>query len=244
VNLRKQPGYYTTFFWGPDGAFTSLSYYGAHPYPDGEPRNTSDQHSWEVSIAGLDVVKSLLGQSTAVQYGSWKRQAFRAYDDGKNKIHEFYYDLPDTTRVIRVVQERSYGAAPPLNPALTFGDAPWSIARERLSGILRGIQIYSANLTPKEILSEAAAPRATAAGNAGMWYLNLDPTPADIADKSGQGHHPSWSTSARPKEWQESGVSLNRHIIRHINHNHRSVGPVNSLGRRASPAKSQFLMIP
>ena len=24
------------------------------------------------------------------------------------------------------------------------------------------------------------------------WYLNLNPTPGDVTDKSGNGHHPSW----------------------------------------------------
>jgi hypothetical protein len=28
---------------------------------------------------------------------------------------------------------------------------------------------------------------------ANIWYMNIDPTPSDISDKSGKGHHPVWA---------------------------------------------------
>ena len=34
-----------------------------------------------------------------------------------------------------------------------------------------------------------------------MWYMNLNPTPSDIGDKSGAGHNPAWVGSARPQLW-------------------------------------------
>jgi hypothetical protein len=51
------------------------------------------------------------------------------------------------------------------------------------------------------VLSEVNAPLSTGAGAANIWYLNLSPTPTDISDKSGQGHHPAWVGSARPRLW-------------------------------------------
>lgn len=208
VKLRQQSGYYTTFFWGPDGAFTGDSYYGAHPYPDGEPKEKSRAHKWELSINGGDYVVDAGGASTQLGYDAWRTQAFRAFDDGQRKVHEFYWDLPDTSKVIRVTLDRNYGRNAPQNPALTFGDAPWSIGRERLSGVLRGIQLYGDALATRDIVREAEAPRSTTAGSATMWYLNLDPVPGDISDKSGKGHHPSWVGEARAKPWSATGVRI------------------------------------
>lgn len=199
VKLRQQAGYYTTFFWGPDGAFTGDGYYGAHPYPDGGDKPSSTSHKWEVSVYGNDYVVDANGHSTQLGYDVWRTQAFRAYDNGTYKMHEFYWDLPDTTKVIRVPVNRDYGF--PSNPALTFGTAPWAPGTEHLSGILRGLQIYGATLPMSTVLSEVNAPLSTSAGNANVWYLNLNPTPGDIADKSGKGHHPEWVTSLRPGLW-------------------------------------------
>jgi hypothetical protein len=199
VNLRQQSGYYTTFFWGPDGPFTGTSYYGAHPYPDGGPGGSS--HKWELSMYGFDYVTDANGNSTQLGYGVWKTQALRVWDNGTSKTHEYYWDLPDTTKVIRVSVDRSYGSQPPSNAALNFGDAPWSLGNERLSGVLRGIQLYSTALSVNDILAEANTPLSTSGGNNSIWYLNINPTPSDVSDKSGKGHHPAWVSSARPALW-------------------------------------------
>lgn len=200
VNLRHQPGYYTTFFWGPDGPFTGTSFYGAHPYPDGGGSSTLT-HKWELSINANDFVNDANGNSTQLGYGVWRTQALRVWDNGAAKVYEFYWDLPDTTPVIRVTLDRSYGDTRPLNPALNFGDAPWSLGNERLSGVLRGIQLYNSALSVSDILTEASSALSTAAGTANIWYLNMNPTPSDISDKSGKGHNPAWVSSARPSQW-------------------------------------------
>jgi len=200
VNVRHQLGYYTTFFWGPDGAFTGTNYYGAHPYPDGGGSSTTT-HKWELSIDGNDYVTDANGSSTQLGYDVWRTQALRVWDDGSVKVHEFYWDLPDTTKVIRRSVDRSYGSQPPSNAALTFGDAPWSLGNERLGGLLRGIQLYSSALSVNDILAEVTTPLSTNAGNTSVWYLNLNPTPSDISDKSGKGHHPQWVSSSRPALW-------------------------------------------
>lgn len=204
VKLRRQPGYYTTFFWGPDGPFTGKAYYGCHPYPDGPHgpgKHASMSHKWELSIDGDDIVADANGHSTQLGYDAWMTQALRVRETAFEKIHEFYWDLPDTGKVIVRALHRSYGVPPPEDPALTFGDAPWSLGKERLSGILRGIQLYSAALSLPDLLAEASAPLSTGAGKAGIWYLNLDPRPDDISDKSGRGHHPEWVGEARAALW-------------------------------------------
>jgi hypothetical protein len=206
VNPRQQSGYYTTFFWGPDGPFTATGFYGAHPYPAGEPKGSSRAHNWEVSIEGTDVVNAVGGVSTAVDYGRWHTQALVVRQVSVGGFGEletnFYYDLPDTSKRISYTTHTHYaGTFPPANPALVFGDAPWARGGERLSGILRGLQLYSTALSLADILAESNTPLSTSAGAANIWYLNQNPTPGDISDKSGRGHHPEWVSATPASPW-------------------------------------------
>jgi hypothetical protein len=206
VNLRSEAQYYTTFFWGNDGEFRwdehgfPNSYYGAHPYPSPAPHFVAPQdvgpRYWEIAVAGLDVLSK-----QQVEYGRWHTQALRVWSDFLGKHHEFYWDLPDTNKVIRQRQPRSYGNKLPPRPALTWGDAPWNPSNEIMNGVIRGIQIYSTALSKDDLLAEAATPLSTAAGASHVWYVNLDPTPTDISDKSGAGHQPEWVGPERPQLW-------------------------------------------
>lgn len=204
---RRQAGYYTAFFWGNDDGRGTLetflwapgrdadSYYGAHPYPNPRPHGTN--HRWEISVVREDIVNG------AVEYDRWHTQALRVWADASGKYHEFYWDLPRTDAHHRVTYKApaGWGNRMPPAPALTWGDAPWAPGREVWSGVLRGIQVYEACLMVGEVLREARAPRSTSAGEASLWYLNLDPTPDDIQDKSGRGHHPTWVGAERPRLW-------------------------------------------
>ena len=207
---RQQAGYYTAFFWGNDdgkgdlrtflwdkGGRAADSYYGAHPYPDKPPRGNT--HSWEISIEQHDFVNG------AVEYDRWHTQALRVWaDPSGRKHHEFYWDLPRTylTRMVRRISPADWGNKQPPAPALTFGDAPWAPGKEVWHGVLRGFQIYSAALSVVEILAEIDKPLSTRAGARSVWYLNVDPTPSDIMDKSGRGNHPEWVGSERPTLWK------------------------------------------
>jgi len=204
---RRQAGYYTAFFWGNDDGHGDLStfewvaageadsYYGAHPYP--RPAPHGDRHRWEISVEQQDFV------GAEVEHGRWHRQALRVWGDASGKYHEFYWDLPHTDAEHRVVRKAppEWGNRVPPAPALTWGDAPWAPGREVWNGVLRGIQVYATRLSVGEILREAHRPRSTAAGARHLWYLNLDPTPRDIADRSGRGHHPQWVGAERPRLW-------------------------------------------
>lgn len=228
---RRQRGYYTAFFWGNDDGKGTLdtffwasaqgsgqnpapvgkgrletsrwgpgriadSYYGAHPYPNVPP--DGEQHQWEISADREDAVNG------AVNYGSWHTQAFTAWSDWFGKHHEFLWDLPhvDACHKVAFSVDRGYGERPPPSPTLTWGDAPWAPGKEVWSGVLRGIQIYSTRLSIEEIVAELERPISTAAGARHVWYLNLDPTPEDIADKSGRGNHPEWVGPERPTLWR------------------------------------------
>ncbi len=205
VYPRKKTGtynYYTTFFWGNDGTFVwdggiANTYYGAHPYPIPAP---SGPGQWEISVYSSDYVTG-----TEVQWGRWYVQAFRAWRESPSITHhEFYYDLPDTTKVIKkTIVDPTWASKNPPTPAIVIGQAPdlngasWGgyPAWEEFNGIIRGIQIYSGLLSLSDIQSEIVAPKSTPAGRSFIWYLNTDPRPKDVTDKKGMGiaHNPSWS---------------------------------------------------
>jgi hypothetical protein len=205
----RQAGYYTAFFWGNDDGQENLktflwvnereadSYYGAHPYPNPPPNGTA--HDWEIAVQQDDPVNG------TVVYDRWYTQAFRAWSDSRGKHHEFYWDLPklDKGHRVAVTADSGYGNRNPPAPALTWGDAPWNPGREVWCGMLRGIQIYAATLSLSDVLSEVRAPFSTLAGMTSIWYLNLNPTPLDISDQSGRGHHPEWVGRERPSLWRD-----------------------------------------
>ena len=201
---RQQAGYYTAFFWGNDDGKGTLAdtfmwengaadtYYGAHPYPDPPPDGNA--HQWEISIEQSDFLNGV------VFYDRWYTQVLRVWADGNGKHHEFYWDWPNTDANHLVTRDSpaSWGNVNPPSPALTWGDAPWNPGKEVWNGILSGIQIYSVNLSLADILNEVTAPLSTSAGAGNIWYLNLNPAPDDISDKSGNGHHPVWVGGERP----------------------------------------------
>jgi len=199
VYPRQQQSYYTAFFWGNNGSFYgSNTYYGFHPYPDW---NTSRQHFWEIAAPpGGDFVND-----THVAYDRWYIQVAVCKRSGNKNVVEFYWDWPDATKVVRHTGEQ-YGD-PPV-PGLVVGDAPWNPGHEVWDGILRGFQFYDAAMSADEIAKEVASPGAVR----NPWYLNLDPTPEDISDKSGNGHHPAWVGIERPALW--SGKFIGDAIIR------------------------------
>jgi hypothetical protein len=208
---RQKASYYTTFFWANDDGSCNLNAwfwdngsinttYGAHPYPDPPPNGT--EHYWEIAIEGQDVVNP-----THIVYNRWYTQAFRVWGaPGSVKHHEYYYDLPDTSKVITYTTDRSsWGDKLPPGPALTFGDAPHNCGGETYSGILRGFQIYNTLLSTAEISQEIDTPFSSAKAGS-IWYLNLNPTPSDISDKSGKGHQPAWVGSARPALYGDTSI--------------------------------------
>ena len=199
VRPRQQNGYYTTFFWGNNGTFywdrgSPNTYYGAHPYPSSPPHGST--HKWEIATGGGDYLST-----EDVVYDMWYTQALRVWADGSGKHHEFYWSLPDTSKMIYATESVSWGDTNPPSPVLVWGDAPWNESNEILNGVLRGIQVYSGVLSVSDILAEIANPLSTIAGTSNIWYLNLNPTPGDISDKSGKGNTPSWVGRGRPALW-------------------------------------------
>ena len=201
---RKKIGaynYYTTFFWGNDGTFlwdggSPNSYYGAHPYPIPAPDGPGQ---WEISVYAGDEVTGM-----EVDWDRWYTQAFRAWRESPSRTHhEFYWDLPDTSKVItRTIDDPGWADADPPTPAIVMGQAPdldgasWGgyPGWEEFAGVIRGIQLYGGLLSMADLQAEISAPMSTGAGRDLVWYLNLDPRPGDVSDKRavGTAHDPSW----------------------------------------------------
>ena len=194
--------YYTTFFWGNDGTFiwdggNANTYYGAHPYPIPAPTGPGQ---WEISVYSNDYVTG-----SEVQWDRWYTQAFRAWRESPSITRqEFYYDLPDTSKVItKTIADPDWAKKNPPRPAIVMGQAPdlngvsWGgyPGWEEFDGTIRGIQFYSGLLSLDEIQSEITAPKSTANGQKLIWYLNVDPRPSDVTDKKGisPAHNASWS---------------------------------------------------
>jgi hypothetical protein len=224
VPQNSPTGYYTTFFWGNNGNFVwqgggANTYYGAHPYPalgSGPPNGVG---SWEISVHAADPTTGV-----EVSWNRWHQQAFVANrSGGTNTTHLFYYDLPDTTKLLSApVSDPSWANQNPPNPAIVIGQAPdlcgpppcstgqsWGgyPGWEEFNGVIRGIQIYSAALSLADIQAEINSPKSTTAGAASIWYLNLDPRPSDVTDKKGVGtpHNPAWGGTTA-LEWTGAGA--------------------------------------
>jgi hypothetical protein len=209
INPTQHAGYRTTFFHGrTDGVFLgSMNYVGCHPYPNPAPNGTNA--NWEISINGTDYIVDENGNSTVVTHGVWKSQAVTIENVAGQAVVNFYWDLRTSTNR-RIIYD-GHGNGPLVNatqdPALFFGDAMWSLNQERLSGILRGIQVYQAVLPIAQIQtldlreSDSAALAYCSANSITPWYLAMNPTPSDISDRSGAGHHPVWLDTDRPTLW-------------------------------------------
>jgi hypothetical protein len=201
---RQQTGYYVTFWWSNNGNFlwdggSPNSYIGGHPYPT-VGNSTGTDHNWEIATDyGGDYMTTRAGGPKPVVKDVWYTQALRATKnpDGTKTI-TFYTELPSVADedVIEVSVVAAYGETVPPAPAITFGDSPWyaDFQHERLSGVVRGIKIFDKVLTEADTLAEAADDAiVTAEGASHIWYMNINPRPDDISDKSGKGHHPAWA---------------------------------------------------
>lgn len=201
VKYSSHAYYYTNFFYNNafnDDFVNDDGYYGCHPYPSPPPNGA---RQWEVSA---DFTDTLSG--TAVSYGVWYTQIVRVGGTSSRPSITYYYDVANGTSNVSYTYGQNWVQS--ATPCLIFGDNPWTnTSSESLDGTLRGLQIYSANLTLADAQLEAANDTlntpVTAAGIANVWYMNQNPTPTDITDKSGQGHHPAWTTANRPTLYTE-----------------------------------------
>ncbi len=199
INGAQTGAGYSSIFWHSrgDGAFSATpDYVGFCPYSD---------MKWEISAEGGDDRTDENGNNTDVVYNTWIRQAgVNRPGSGSRTISDYYWDLgAGTNRVISRETSDPGGLVNSANsPHVMWGENLWST--ERMNGRLRGIQLYAADLTAggtstahivalsaletnAQVLAYCAANGITS-----LWYLNMNPTPDDISDKSGNGRNPAW----------------------------------------------------
>lgn len=224
VNTRADGNRYSTgFFWGNNGSFTwnggaAGTYYGAHPYPIPAPTGNG---KFEISIYSADFVERDDGSEPFVTFDRWYSHGFVATRlSASDTHHKLFVDLPSVatadTITVDITGDSNWAATDPPSPCICIGQAPnvggvsWGgyPGWEEYNGILRGLQIHVGGLSQAQVLTleacETDAEVLAACISLGIdppWHLCMNPTPTDVTDKSGNGHHPSWDGAARPTLW-------------------------------------------
>lgn len=199
VKPQQQTGFYTTFFHGRgDGSFIAeQNYFGCHPFPD--TGDTGVVHNWEIAIEGTDDIVDEGAVSTVVTKDRWYTQAAVCRADGLGQsIVDFYWDLgTSTSRVITHTTSSGVLSNAP-TPALTFGDAPWNVSNERLSGSLGEMKIFNFQMTSADVFSEAGnmGSLVTAAGIANRWWFKPGFATVDDLTDSVTGKVAAWFDAA------------------------------------------------
>lgn len=218
----KQAGYYAvTWHSHNDGSWHANSYeFGAHPYPTngnvdssgqslGGTGSSGNEHYHE--IAGTPGARDWIaspgpGKTIPLVTDVWVTQARTCEVVGGTTLRHTYW--PDISRpdvFIRQEIPLSNLIAGGASAAFYFGASDWTASgstnSETPSCTLRGLALFSAALSISDIAAEAASESnsaQTAAGRAAVWYINKNPTPSDVADKSGSGRNPLWANANRP----------------------------------------------
>lgn len=227
----QQTGYYaTTWHSHNDGAFHGDTYeFGCHPHPcDGTFDNGSGQrlvgtggdgtvHYHEIAGLGagdfISTPGGLNGGAHLVTKGVWRWYARQSFVSGSNLVHRHYRnlenDLTDYIEKSILLSALTSASA----PAFYFGCSDWRVGLpfdatgndETPYGNHRSFAAFNAALTASECQQELASDSnsaQTAAGIASVWYINKNPTPDDVSDKSGAGHSPVYANARRPTLWE------------------------------------------
>jgi hypothetical protein len=225
----QQSGYYAVaWHTSNDGTWhASLFEYGTHPYPTTGTVNSDGQstggtggeglvHYYE--IAGLGASDFIASPGPGPTYvlvpDLWVTQARTCEVVGDQVRHRYWPDssepdafIEQTVPLDGVVE----ASALAVSPAFTIGGSPWTgdgVGNgESPASVLRGFALFSTTLDIDDIVAETASEgdtAATAAGARSVWYINKNPTPDDVSDKSGAGHSPTrgptstWSRDDSP----------------------------------------------
>lgn len=231
-NPIQQTGYYSVAWHANvDAFFAANTYeYGTHPWPasdctvDGSGHGATGTnsggtaHCWELAGLGANDFLSTNGTTGTVTVKSrWYTQVrmCRVVPSGGHAgevEHRFYPDFANNPSLFIQQYVASVDSASGGGQFL-FGVSPWSASGanndETLSGYLRGIQLYAAWLDPSTDMPTEAANQSsntplTSAGATSVWYMNQDPIPSDVTDKSGAGHSPAWGSAQRPAQWDST----------------------------------------
>ncbi|MCA9617915.1 MAG: hypothetical protein KC731_02770 [Myxococcales bacterium] len=220
----QQSGYYAVAWHTSNDGTWHASYFelGTHPYPTTGTLNSSGQstggtgssglvHFYEIAGLGASdfIASPGPGPTYPVTKGVWVTQARTSEIVGGNTVrHRYWPDVSNPSGYIeQSIPKSGYdaAAASAVSPAFTIGGSPWtgngSSNSESPGAVLRGFALFDAPLTIADIAAEAqsdASTPVTTAGAQAVFYINKNPTPTDVSDKSGAGHSPTWANAQRP----------------------------------------------
>jgi hypothetical protein len=223
ANYVQQTGYYATSWHCPvNGEFTGgahsnsgADFIGGHPYPcDGTVDGYGQAQNYGSSFithyhelvpwGGSDYLASAGESALAVTKGVWYWQARTAelISGGTVARFRFWPDVENNPSFV-IEQTKPLSELIQSGNALMFrhGCSPWTASgstnSECLSGTIRHLLQYGRALTAAEL--PAKFSRTTDdTSDPDIWYSNLNPKPDDVADKSGQGHHPAFANANLP----------------------------------------------
>jgi hypothetical protein len=139
--------YQQCLVYGKDTAFDGTDYWNASILQDG-----GGTQKWSVGANGFD------DPQDNVVPNRWYYQGFRAYRTATDTIHEYYYDLPDPTKVATIATgDTTYFGAPGTSHHFRVGDTAWA-ELEGLDGYMAGLKIWEAVMSPIEMWRECLSP--------------------------------------------------------------------------------------
>lgn len=199
------------------------TYWGFHPYPDGVggPPVGIPQYP-EISVQSNDFTTHNLGSAGLISpgaaddlfnWGQWIWCMFRVQKTGAaTYAHEFYYDFEvDNSGLEYGFTDATWTVnGNPPSPVITFGQSAWVTyaGNEEFCGAARGFIIIPQWVTSlancRSIIANTTSTgvNSTLSGlGISSWYVNVNPTTADISNKNGSGlHNPIWVGNGRPAD--------------------------------------------
>ena len=187
----------------------------------------TSNHDAPTGVWGAGGPPSETNNGAEVSWNRWYTQVFRAFRIDATTLRNqviFDWDLFNSSSGAsgwfqHTVISASWGTVgnDPTTPSIVIGEAPPNDAntaswgdyqgREQFKGIIRGIQIYNSRIGTNayeptvanlaDVASEIAVPGSIAT----PWYLRMNPTPSDVTDQSGSGHHPWFPSGSKPTLW-------------------------------------------
>lgn len=225
IKYRQQTGYYAVAWHSHLGAWDSGAWaFGTHPWPgnsgavngSGEATDGSGGsgtvHYHEVAGVGAPVDTLCTaggGGGTLVTKGVELWQARVVENVAGTCQHRFYPDVQNNPSFVisRNQSAASIASATPGSPAFYIGGSYWT-GNGNTNDETPSCD-YIRHLIQRGVPSTIAEIQAlfarttdlTTSIDANCWYSCLNPTPSNIADRSGAGHDPAWRNSNRPTLW-------------------------------------------
>lgn len=189
---------------------------GAHPHPSDGSVNAEGYATGGTGSSGAVHYHEIANGSDKISNGGSPLQVVKGVELWQmvtceqvltDYVHRFYPDLQgNPSFYIEWIEPVASVAADP-GVIHRYGSTPWDetgtaentgdTSGEASSGSYWHFLQYNAVKTVPQALAKFALTNNDTT-DPDIWYSNISPTPTDIDDKSGQGHHPAWRGSNRP----------------------------------------------